>query len=84
MKLKTLLLMAFITASTCAQETDFKFTKDGLTDFIVTTYDGSAKDTYNKALAWVKENSKKGYVVTSSVENDKLTIQGTKDNFLCT
>lgn len=83
MKLKTLLLMVFITTSTFAQDTEFKFSKQGLTDFIVTTYDGSAKDTYNKALAWVKENSKKGYVVTSSVENEKITIQGGKENFIC-
>ena len=83
MKLKTLLLMAFVTASTFAQETEFKFSKEGLTDFIVTTYDGSAKDTYNRATAWVKENSKKNFVVVSSVENEKLVVEGTKENFLC-
>ncbi len=83
MKLKLILLIAFISASALAQENEFKFSKDGLTDFVVTTYDGSAKDTYNRALAWVKENSKKGYTVTSSQENEKMTIQGTKDNFLC-
>lgn len=83
MKLKTLLLMAFITASTFAQETEFKFSKDGLTDFIVTTYDGSAKDTYNRAVAWVKDNAKRNFTVISSVENEKLVIEGTKENFLC-
>ena len=83
MKLKTLLLMAFVTASTFAQETEFKFSKEGLTDFIVITYDGSAKDTYNRATAWVKENNKKGYKVVSSIENEKMTIEGGKDNFLC-
>ena len=83
MKLKTLLLMAFVTASTFAQETEFKFSKEGLTDFIVTIYDGSAKDTYNRAQAWVKDNAKKNFVVVSSVENEKLVIEGTKENFLC-
>ena len=83
MKLNALLLMAFITTSTFAQETEFKFSKGGLTDFIVTTYDGSAKDTYNRALAWVKDNAKKNFVVVSSVENEKLTIEGTKENFIC-
>lgn len=33
--------MAVVTASTFAQDTAFKFSKDGLTDFIETTYDGS-------------------------------------------
>lgn len=83
MKLRLILLIAFISASTFAQETEFKFSKDGLTDFIVTTYDSPAKDTYVRTLAWVKENSKKGYAVTSSVENEKMTIQGNKENFLC-
>lgn len=83
MKLKILLLMAFVTASTFAQDTEFKFLKDGLTDFIVTTFDGSAKDNYNRALAWVKDNAKKNFVVVSSVENEKLVIEGTKENFLC-
>lgn len=75
--------MAFVSVSAFAQDTEFKFSKDGLTDFIVVTYDGSAKDTYNRALAWVKENSKKGYKVISSVENEKMTIEGGKENFLC-
>lgn len=83
MKLKALLLMVIITTSAIAQDTEFKFSKDGLTDFIVVTYDGPAKDTYNRALAWVKDNSKKGFVITSSVENEKMTIQGGKENFLC-
>ena len=81
MKLKALLLIAFITTSIFAQDTEFKFSKDGLTDFIVTNYDGSAKDTYNRALAWIKEN--KGYKVLSSVEYEKITFQGGKDNFIC-
>jgi len=83
MKLKTFLLTVFMTASAFAQETEFKFSKEGLTDFIVVTYDGSAKDTYNRALAWVKENSKKGYKVVASTENEKMTIEGGKENFLC-
>nr|WP_294777623.1 hypothetical protein [uncultured Flavobacterium sp.] len=83
MKVKALLLMAFISVSTFAQDTEFKFSKEGLTDFIVTNYEGSAKDTYNLTLAWVKENSKKGYKVVSSVEGEKITIEGGKENFLC-
>ena len=83
MKLKALLLMAFITASTFAQETEFKFSKEGLTDFIVTSYDTSAKDLYAKTLGWVKDNSKRNFVVVSSVENEKLTIEGGQENFIC-
>lgn len=75
--------MAFVAASTFAQETAFKFSKDGLTDFIVTNYDGSAEVTFKRAEAWVKDNSKKGYKIISSVPNEKMTIEGGKENFLC-
>lgn len=75
--------MVFFTTITFAQDTQFKFSKEGLTDYIVTTFEGSAKDTYNLALAWVKENSKKGYKIVTSVEGEKLVIEGGKENFLC-
>lgn len=83
MKLKALLLMAFITTSAFAQDTEFKFSKEGLTDFIVTTYDSPAKDLYNRTLAWVKENNKATDAIKSSVENEKIVFQGNKENFLC-
>lgn len=83
MKLKALLLMAFLTTSAFAQDTEFKFSKEGLTDFIVTTYDSPAKDLYNRTLAWVKENNKATDAIKSSVENEKIVFQGNKENFLC-
>ena len=83
MKLKALLLMAFITTSTFAQDTEFKFSKEGLTDFIVTSYDSPAKDLYNRTLAWIKENNKATDAVKSSIENEKIVFQGNKENFLC-
>ena len=55
--------MAFVTASTFAQETEFKFSKEGLTDFIVTTYDSPAKDTFNRAVAWIKDNNKEKLIL---------------------
>ncbi len=81
MKLKIVLLIAFVTASSFAQDTVFKFSKEGLTDFIVTTYDSPAKDSFTRTLVWIKEN--KGFKVLSFVENEKLSFQGVKDNFIC-
>ena len=81
MKLKLILLTFLMTASAFAQDTVFKFSKEGLTDFIVTTYDSPAKDLYKRALDWTKEN--KEYKVMSSVENEKIAFQGVKENFLC-
>lgn len=83
MKLKALLLIVFITTSTFAQDTEFKFSKEGLTDFIVTSYDSPVKDLYNRALAWIKENNKATDAIKSSVENEKIIFQASKENFLC-
>lgn len=75
--------MAFISTTTFAQETEFKFSKDGLTDFIVSTYDGSAKELYARTLAWIKENNKDPQAIKSTIENEKIIFQGVKDNFIC-
>lgn len=83
MKLKAFLLLAFISASAFSQDSEFKFSKEGLTDYVITNYEGAAKDTYKLATAWVKENSKKGYKIVSSVEGEKMVVEGGKDNFLC-
>ncbi|MGL2967342.1 DUF4468 domain-containing protein [Flavobacterium sp. XGLA_31] len=83
MKLKACLLLVFITTATFAQDTEFKFSKDGLTDFIVTSFDSPAKTLYTNALAWVKENNKAPDAVKMTVENEKITFQGIKDNFFC-
>jgi hypothetical protein len=83
MKKLLLLMIVFVAVKSMAQDTEFKFSKEGLTDFIVTTYEGAAKDNYSRALDWVKDNSKRNFVVVSSVENERLTIEGNKENFLC-
>jgi hypothetical protein len=83
MKLKIVLLMAFISTTTFAQDTEFKFSKDGLTDFIVTSFDSPAKDLFRRSLAWLKENIKSADAIKDVVENEKVVFQNVKDNFLC-
>ena len=84
MKLKFLMLVLFVTVSTFAQDTDFKFLKEGLTDFVVTSVDTSAKELFAKTTSWIKENNKNGDAIKSSIENEKVTFQGYKENFSCT
>lgn len=83
MKLKIIMLIAFISTTTFAQDTEFKFSKDGLTDFIVTSYDSPAKDLFRRSIAWMKENVKSADAIKSVVENEKIVFQNVKDNFLC-
>lgn len=83
MKLKVVLLLAFMTASTFAQDTEFKFSKEGLTDFIVTSYDSPAKDLFKRSVLWIKENNKATDAIKTVVEDEKIIFQGFKENFLC-
>lgn len=75
--------MVFLSASSFAQDTAFKFSKEGLTDFVVGTFDGSAKDIYKWALMWAGENNPRPNAVQQTVENEKIVFQGIKENFLC-
>lgn len=83
MKVKALLLLVLISASSVAQDTQFKFSKEGLTDFVVGSFDIPAKDIYKWTLEWVKENNKRPDAVKMTVENQKIAFQGFKENFLC-
>lgn len=80
MKLKIVLLMTFLVSTSFAQDAEFKFSKEGLTDFVVGSFQGSSKDLYKYTLAWVKENK---FKEMNLVENEKITFQGNQDNFIC-
>ena len=68
-----------------SQETEFKFTPAGLTDFVVTPCDGKTQtELYMKALDWVAvtyKNPKE--VLKSQVESDFIRIEGSSNNLLC-
>jgi hypothetical protein len=82
---KILLAFLFITGLTNAQETDFKFTKEGFTDYAVGTVPNKkASEMYKKALDWVSvtyKNPKE--VIKAQIENDYIRIEGGKSNMLC-
>ena len=67
-----------------AQETEFKFTKDGFTDYVVGTVEGkTAQELYKKTLDWVSityKNPKE--VIKAQIENDYIRIEGFKSNML--
>jgi len=83
MKLKIIVLIAFISTPTFAQDAEFKFSKEGLTDFIVTSYESPAKDLFRRSLAWLKENVKSAEAIKTVVENEIVVFQNVKENFLC-
>ena len=85
--MRNLLLGALLLLSTLSfsQETEFKFTKNGFTDFVVTQVDGKTQsDLYKKVLDWVQvtyKNPKE--VLKAQIENDYIRIEGFKSNVLC-
>jgi hypothetical protein len=82
---KSLLLILFIAGFANAQETEFKFTKDGFTDFVVVNVDGkNQQELYKKALDWLQvtyKNPKE--VIKAQIKNDYVRIEGFKSNMLC-
>lgn len=81
------LLLATISISNTSfgQETEFKFTKEGFTDYVVTQCEGKTQtELYKKALDWVSvtyKNPKE--VIKAQIENDYIRIEGSSDNLLC-
>lgn len=85
--MKKILLGALLLLSilSFAQETEFKFTKDGFTDFVVTTVEGKTQqELYKKTLEWIQvtyKNPKE--VLLAQIENDYIRFEGFKPNTLC-
>jgi hypothetical protein len=83
---KSLLLILLIAGFANAQETEFKFTKDGFTDFVVINIEGkNQQELYEKALDWLQvtyKNPKE--VIKAQIENDYVRIEGFESEMLCT
>jgi hypothetical protein len=82
---KSLLLILFIAGFANAQETEFKFTKDGFTDFVVINIEGkNQQELYKKALDWLQvtyKNPKE--VIKAQIENDYVRIEGIRSSMFC-
>lgn len=85
MKKVLLVLLMLVSFYSNAQETEFKFTKEGFTDFVITSVEGkTAQELYKKTLDWVSvtyKNPKE--VIKAQIENDYIRIEGAKSGMLC-
>lgn len=70
MKNIILLLVLSVFSLGHSQESEFKFTKDGLTDFVVSPVNGKTQsELYKKALDWVSYSFKEpGEVIKANIE----------------
>lgn len=68
-----------------SQETEFKFKKEGFTDFVVTQCEGKTQaELYKKTLDWVSvtyKNPKE--VIKAQIENDYIRIEGSSNSLIC-
>ncbi len=80
-----LLVTVLVTNLSFSQETEFKFTKEGFTDYVVTNCEGKTQsDLYKKTLDWVSTTYKNPKeVIKAQIENDYIRIEGIKSNMLC-
>lgn len=72
------LLMLFVCCISWGQETEFNFTKDGFTDFVVTECPGKTQsELYKKSIDWIAvtyNNPKE--VLKAQIENDYIRFEG--------
>jgi len=78
-------LLLFFFANSNAQESNFKFTKDGLTDYVVNEHDGKTQSQlYNSTLDWLDVHyDKKEKVIVSKLKNDQILIESSHDQLVC-
>jgi hypothetical protein len=82
---KLLFSLLLISAFANAQETEFKFTKDGFTDYVIGTVPNkTASELYKKTIDWVNITYKNPReVIKAQIENDYIRIEGFKSSMLC-
>ncbi|MBA5792998.1 DUF4468 domain-containing protein [Flavobacterium sp. xlx-214] len=82
--LTVLFLNAFMNNS-YGQEKEFVFSKERLTDFVVTDFEGkSQSELFRKTLDWVAityKNPKE--VIKAQIENEYIRIEGSSDDIFC-
>ena len=78
MKKYILLFFLFSTIIGFAQETEFKFSKKGFTDFVVVECENKTQsELYKKTLDWVAVNyNTPSDVIKGQIENDYIRIEG--------
>lgn len=85
MKKILLVLLMAVSFYSNAQETEFKFTKEGFTDYVVGNVEGkTTQELYKKTIDWINvtyKNPKE--VIKAQIENDYIRIEGAKSNMLC-
>jgi hypothetical protein len=81
---KFLTLLLFLPIMGMAQHTQFQFTKDTITDYVVTSVEGkTAAELYKKTLDWINVTYKNPReVIKSQIENEYIRIEGSSETLV--
>jgi hypothetical protein len=82
---KLLFILLSISTFAYAQETEFKFTKDGFTDYVIGTVPNkTASELYKKTIDWINITYKNPReVIKAQIENEYVRIEGIKSSMIC-
>jgi hypothetical protein len=85
--MKNIYLLTFLTLSLSVfgQETEFKFSEDGFTDYVVIECVGKTQtELYKKTIEWISVtfNTPKE-VIKGQIENDYIRIEGSSKSLIC-
>lgn len=82
---KVVMLILLVSGIMNAQETEFKFTKDGFTDYVIGTVPNkTASEMYKKSIDWINITYKNPReVIKAQIENDYIRIEGISSSMLC-
>lgn len=84
--MRKIILLSFLTftISSFSQETEFKFSKEGFTDYVITAVENKTQsELYKKALDWLAvtyKNPKEA--LKAQTENDKIRFEGTSKSLI--
>ena len=82
---KIVMLLLLVSGVMTAQETEFKFTKEGFTDYVIGTVPNkTASELYKKTIDWINITYKNPReVIKAQIENDYIRIEGINPSMLC-
>jgi len=74
-----------ITTISYSQVTEFTFTKDGLTDYVVTQCEGKTQsEIYKKCVDWIAFTYKNPQSVTQAkIENEYIRVEAISESLIC-
>ncbi len=85
MKKIFLKMILTITTISYSQVTEFTFTKDGLTDYVVTQCEGKTQsEIYKKCVDWIAFTYKNPQSVTQAkIENEYIRVEAISESLIC-